>query len=137
METARSIGHKKLSAEAEIHLGNAIAVDGELEEAEKVIRSGLNLAQKIHHPGLTIWGKRMLGVILIKLGRKDEGRKELLYALKQNEELGLTKDIAECSLELGRELKDRHYLERALKLFKELHLDSRVTQVEEYLLMLD
>ncbi len=137
LELAKQIGHRKLRAEIEIHFGNAIAVDGELDEAERIIRNGLIMAQKIKHPGLSIWGKRMLGIILIKLGRKKEGAQELLDALKENEKLGLTKDIAECSLELGRELRDRSYLERALKLFKEIGLTKSMKQVEEFLTELD
>ncbi len=137
LDTVIQIGHRKLQAEIEIHLGNAIAVDGELDEAEKIIRKGLKLALKIKHPGLSIWGKRMLGIVLIKLGRRKEGAKELLDALKENEKLGLTKDIAECSLELGRELKDRNYLEKALNMFSEIGLTKRVNQVKEFLNEID
>lgn len=133
METATLIGHKKLSAETQIHLGNAVAVDGEFDEAVKIIRKGLKLAQHIQHPGLIVWGKRMFGILLIKMGKKEEGKNLLLYALKENEKLNLKKDIAECCLELGRALIDKKYLLKALKLFKELNLNPRVEEVEEYI----
>ncbi|MFW5800028.1 MAG: tetratricopeptide repeat protein, partial [Spirochaetota bacterium] len=133
MEMADSIGDKKLKAESQIHLGNAYAADGEVEEAERIIRKGLNLAIRIKHPGLTNWGKRMLGIVLLKLGKTDSGRNELLSALEENERLGLTKDVAECSFELGRELKDISYIKKALELFKEINLKSKVKKVESYL----
>lgn len=133
MDTASSIGHKKLLAEIMMHLGNAYSVDGEHEEAEKYIKKGLSIAQKIKHPGLSIWGKRVLGIVLIKLGKKDEGTKILTEALKKNEELGLKKDVAECSFELGKALKDNKYLKRAYDIFDELGLEARKIEVEEHL----